>query len=304
MSPKVSVLIVSWNSAAHLPRCLAGLAEQSYQDFEVIVVDNASTNPADVDDLGARWPSLQLRTERLDANLGFAAANNIGARLARGEWLALLNPDAFPETSWLDELMKAAGSGSNAFFASRQIQEERPRLLDGEGDAYHVSGLAWRRLYNRPVYPGPYPKEVFTACAAAALFDRKRFLEVGGFDEDYFAYHEDVDLGFRLRLCGQKCVFVPTAVVHHVGSYTSGRLSDFVVYHGHRNLVWTYFKDMPALLFWAYLPLHIIMNAIVVVSFCLQGRSRVIVQAKLDALRGLPAAIGKRRGIQAGRRVS
>src|SRR6185436_1800580 len=141
------------------------------------------------------------------------------------------------------------------FFSSRQIQYNRPELLDGAGDEYHVSGLAWRRYYNHIEKEyGIKPEEVFGACAAASLYLREDFLKVGGFDEGYFSYFEDVDLSFRLRLVGRRCLYVPAAVVCHVGSASSGKVSDFVIYHGHRNLVWGYFKNMPALLFWAYLP--------------------------------------------------
>jgi GT2 family glycosyltransferase len=121
--------------------------------------------------------------------------------------------------------------------------------LDGAGDEYHVSGLAWRRFYNHLANGyGLKPEEVFGACAAAAMYRREDFLKIGGFDEDYFSYFEDVDLSFRLRLAGGRCLYVPDAIVHHVGSASTGKLSDFVVYYGHRNLVWTFFKDMPGTL--------------------------------------------------------
>ena len=140
-----------------------------------------------------------------------------GARLARGQWLALLNADAFPEPDWLERLLEAAETIPNAFFASRQIQANSTELLDGEGDVYHISGLAWRRNYGLPVLEKFDTEEIFSSCAAAALYPRQAFLDAGGFDEDYFSYHEDVDLGFRLRLKGLRCFYVPKAVVYHVG---------------------------------------------------------------------------------------
>ncbi len=106
-----------------------------------------------------------------------------------------------------------------------------------------------------PTDPEP-EREVFSACAAAALYRRDVFEALGGLDEDFFCYMEDVDLGFRLRLAGWGCTYVPTAVVHHVGSATSGRRSHFTTYHGHRNLVWVFFKNMPGALLWLYLPQH------------------------------------------------
>lgn len=301
--PEISILIISWNSAAHLPRCLASLASQTYSNFEITIVDNGSKDNT-ASHLKDVYPDLDLNIKRLETNLGFAIANNIGARLARGKWLALLNADAFPEPDWLERLHEAAKTHPNAFFTSRQIQADNPTYLDGEGDIYHVSGLAWRKNYNLPVYPLNETQEVFSACGAAALFPRQDFLDAGGFDEDYFSYHEDVDLGFRLRLRGLRCLFVPQAIVHHVGSASTGKRSDFAVYHGHRNLVWTFFKDMPSTLFWFYLPLHIAINFFFLIYFSFKGQGRAIWRAKWDALRGLPTTLKKRQAVQRERKVS
>ena len=296
----VSVLIVSWNSAAYLPRCLDALASQDFRDFEVLIVDNASTDGSTAD-LVARYSGLRLRLESLGENIGFAAANNLGARLARGTWLALLNPDAFPEPAWLEQLVRASADRPDSFFASRQIQANRPMLLDGEGDVYYTSGLARRQNHNLRYSDAGPAREVFSACAAAAMYPRLEFLQAGGFDEDYFAYHEDVDLGFRLRLRGLPCFLVPTAIVHHVGAGSTGPRSAFSTYHGHRNLVWTYVKNMPSPWFWLYLPLHIVVNLLSMLYFVLAGRGVAILRAKLDALSGLPRVFAKRRVVQAQR---
>jgi GT2 family glycosyltransferase len=301
--PLISILIVSYNSLTTLPRCLGGLSRQTLKDFEIILVDNGSADDSLLN-LETNWTQLNLRIERLPTNLGFAVANNIGARLARGKYLALLNADAFPEPDWLERLLEAAETYPNSFFASRQIQAGNPKFLDGEGDNYHVSGYAWRKNYGRPVYSVYQSKNVFSACGAAAFYPRQEFLEAGGFDEDYFSYHEDVDLGFRLRLRGLRCIFVPQAVVQHVGSASMGKQSDFSVYYGHRNLVWTYFKDMPSLLFWRYLPLHIAVNFFPLSYFTFRGQGSAIWRAKIDALRGLPGMLKKRRATQRDRRVS
>jgi GT2 family glycosyltransferase len=303
-SPVVSVIIVAWNSKKYLQTCLDKLSAQTFRDFEVILVDNGSVDGA-LDGLNEKYPSFdKLHTHKLSSNLGFAVANNIGARLARGQWLALLNVDAFPEPDWLERLVEVAEAHPNGFFASRQIQANNPGYLDGEGDVCHVSGLAWRHNYGFPVYPLGEPLEVFSACGAAAFYPRQAFLDVEGFDENYFSYHEDVDLGFRLRLRGLDCLLAPQAVVHHVGSASTGKRSDFSVYYGHRNLVWTYFKDMPLLLFWLYLPLHVVVNFFFLIYFTIKGQGGTIWRAKLDALRGLPAMLKKRRVIQRDRQVS
>jgi GT2 family glycosyltransferase len=301
--PFLSIIVVSWNIAEHLPRCLDALLAQTFHDFEVILVDNGSEDGA-LDGLQEKYPALDLQIHKLKSNLGFAVANNMGARFARGQWLALLNADAFPEPDWLERLVEAAKTHPDAFFSSRQIQAKTPDYLDGEGDVYHVSGLAWRHKYGSPVYPLNESQEVFSACGAAAFYPRQDFLDAGGFDEDYFSYHEDVDLGFRLRLRGLSCLLIPQAIVHHVGSASTGKRSDFSIYYGHRNLVWTYFKDMPSGLFWLYLPLHIVVSFFFLFHFTRIGQGGAIWRAKLDALRGLPAMLRKRRVIQHGRRVS
>ncbi len=301
-SPKVSVVIITWNSAAYLPRCLVTLSAQTYQDFEVIIVDNGSMDECTVG-LEQKYPSLRLRVERFESNRGFAIANNFGATLARGQWLALLNSDAFPGPGWLEELIKAAENNpAYSFFACRQLQANMPQLLDGAGDAIHISGLAWRRYVGLPADQfGLISEEVFSPCAAAALYSCQAFLQVGGFDEDFFSYFEDVDLGFRLRLNGFKCLFVPEAVVEHIGSASSGIRSAFSIYHGHRNLVWAYFKNMPAALFWLYLPFHLLMNLYSILYFTINGQGKAIWNAKWDALRGLNLMLRKRKEIQSGR---
>jgi GT2 family glycosyltransferase len=145
-------------------------------------------------------------------------------------------------------------------------------------------------------------REIFSLCAPAALYRRSALLEVGGFDENFFCYVEDVDLGFRLRLAGHKARYVPHAVVHHVGSgMTGGQHSEFSRYHGHWNLVWTFVKDMPGVLLWLLLPLHVLLNMVSTMWFALKGQGRVILRAKRDALLGLPKMWRKRQRIQATR---
>jgi GT2 family glycosyltransferase len=299
----ITVLIVTWNSAHVLPRCLACLQEQSCRDFEVLIMDNNSTDGGSVG-LAQAHPGLRLRVHSLAHNQGFAAANNLGAGLAGGEWLALLNPDAFPEPDWLARLLAASGAHPDCpWFASRLLMADAPGVLDGEGDVLHPSGLAWRRNHGRQAgLPGGV-QEVFSACAAACLVRRQDFLEAGGFDEAYFAYHEDVDLGFRLRLRGGRCLLVPEAVARHVGSASSGAGSDLPLYHGHRNLVWTFFKDMPTGLLLLYLPAHLAMTLAYLCHFLLIGKGGTYLRAKRDALRRLPEVLRQRRLIQEERRV-
>jgi len=299
-----AVIIVNWNSWALLARCLQALAAQTYRDFSVTIIDNASRE-AMPDNLLADYPEARL--VRNPRNLGFAAANNLAVREYTGdsEWLALLNPDAFPQPDWLAQLMRATGAHPDcAVFASRQLDATDPARLDGDGDIYHISGRAWRagRARKAPRH-SPAACPVFSPCAAAGLYRRSAYNEAGGFDEDFFCYFEDVDLGFRLQLLGHRCLLIPGAVVHHLGSATTGgQHGDFAVYHGHRNLVWTYFKNMPGILFWIFLPLHLAIN---LAALLRHGRRfGLVMRAKRDALIGLPAMLKKRRDIQRRRRVT
>ncbi len=298
----VAVVIVSWNSRVFLERTLSALARQTLRSQRVIVVDNASTDGS-ADAVEKRHPDVEL--VRLDENTGFAAANNLAVRLAEDcELVALLNPDAFPEPEWLDKLVGAAEDHPEyAFFGSRLVAVDPPGRLDGTGDVYHVSGLAWRRDHGRPIGVNPPEGEIFSPCAAAALYRRDVFLGIGGFDESFFCYFEDSDLSFRLRLAGHRCLYVPGAVVYHMGSVTAGRQSAFTLYYSHRNLVWTYVKNMPSPLLWLYLPQHLLVNTVSLLSFSLRGQGRALLASKRDAVRGLPRVLAERRAIQGRRRV-
>ncbi|TRO82710.1 glycosyltransferase family 2 protein [Desulfuromonas acetexigens] len=303
--PCCCVIIVNYNSWEVLRRCLDHLGKQTWRNFQVVVIDNASTHPPP-EDFATRYPWISLVQSSI--NLGFAGGNNRALRaLTSCEWIALLNPDAFPEPDWLEQLVETAQAHPDyTMFGSRQVIAGVPHLLDGEGDVYHISGLVWRSGHGRPVSEGARePREIFSPCAAAALYRADAFLRVGGFDEDFFCYVEDVDLGFRLRLLGYKALLVPSSVVHHVGSATTGGgQSDFALYHGHRNLIWTYVKNMPGVLFWSCLPLHLLLNLVTLAIFAWRGKGPTVFRAKRDALRGFPKMWEKRRLIQRDRVVS
>ena len=185
------------------------------------------------------------------------------------------------------------------------MQAGHPDTLDGTGDVYHVSGLGWRRDHGKKESQAiGQDGEIFAPCAAAALYRRDILLEVGGFDETFFCYFEDVDLAFRLRLKGYRCYYISSARVRHVGSAITGRRSDFSIYHGHRNLVWAYFKNMPSPLVWFYLPLHVVLNIWTVIAYCIYGRAGAILRAKRDAIAGLRRILSVRKRVQESRRIS
>ena len=173
-----------------------------------------------------------------------------------------------------------------------------PGQLDGAGDVLHVSGLVWRHGHRQALAAVPdalLARPVFSACAAAALYRRHDWARAGGFDERFFCYAEDVDLGFRLQLAGRACWYVADAVVHHVGSASAGVGSQFAIYHGHRNIEWMFVKNTPGPLFWRYLPLHLATWVGGLAWFARRGRARAFLQAKWDALRGMGPALRARR---------
>lgn len=293
---RIAVLIVNWNAGAYLAQALDAVAAQTRPPDRVIVVDNASRDGSHA---AAQRPGVELMA--LGRNAGFAEGNNIAARAAADcDWLAFLNPDAFPAADWLAALETAARAHPDVpMFASELRQHPDDARLDGAGDAYHVSGLAWRIGHGEPAPDGPRDRrEVFSPCGAAAFVRRDVFDEAGGFDESFFCYMEDVDLAFRLRLRGHRCLYVPGAIVRHVGSGTTARQSPFAVYHGHRNLVWAWMKNMPGWRLWAYAPQQMLLTIASLVRFGAAGHASTIVRAKWDALRGLPRVLAERRRVQ------
>lgn len=299
----VTVIVVNWNGGDWLAECIGKLLRQTLSPTRILLMDNGSTD----DSLRKIQPHPNLTIRLLGENLGFAAANNRGIAECDTDYVALLNPDAFPEPDWLERLVEAAerhpAAGS---FGSRQLMDKTNDILDGIGDVYHVSGLAWRDGHGRAMTARDLEGgDIFAPCAAAALYRRAALEEAQGFDEDFFCYMEDVDLGFRLRLLGYGCRYVPEAVVHHVGSAcTGGRHSAFSVYHGHRNLVWAFVKNMPGILFWLLLPAHLLLTLISLVFIGFRGQGAIILRAKRDALQALPLMWSKRQANQAKRKAS
>lgn len=308
---QIAVIIVNWNSGDYLGRCVNALLEQSTPVAKIVVVDNASSDDSlnSIVNLSETISIVYQQT-----NTGFAAANNRGIQECREfSWIALVNPDAFVDSNWLENVLKGINKNESAgAIACQMRQANQDELLDGTGDIYHVSGLAWRRDHGAQrdeksetsALDSKHTRPVFAPCAAAAIYRREVLDESGGFDEDYFCYFEDIDLGFRVRLLGYSCVYLPEAVVYHVGSGVTGRDSDFSVYHGHRNLVWTYIKNMPTRLFWRYLPQHILLNLVSIIYYAFKGRGLILGKAKYDACKQLGNVLKKRKLVQSKRRAS
>lgn len=300
--PEITVVVVNFNSGDYLKGCLASLARQTFRDFETIVIDNASTDGSleKVADKPGRLVIL-----RQSDNHGFAKANNIGARAGRGRWLALLNPDAEADFGWLEALMRAVKDHpQHRLVSSLQVSLHDGMKLDGAGDNYLAYGYAWRGGFGHAVGKAPQAGTCFAPCGAAALYPREAFLEAGGFDERYFCYHEDVDIGFRLRLLGERCQFAPDARVRHAGSGVTGRSSRFSVFHGVRNGVWTYFKNMPGWLLVLTFPVWIVGALALLIRGLFKGQFEPTWAGFLAAFRHLGPALAARRELRAKRKVS
>jgi GT2 family glycosyltransferase len=258
--PAALVVIVAFNAGEHLQRCVDALQAQSCRDWRAVVWDNASTDDA-VERLKT---DERIEIVRHPENIGFAAANNRAAARDRSRFIVTLNPDAFAAPDWLERLIAAADRYGAEGVASLQLDDADPSRLDGAGDCMSIAGIAWRGGYGQGRATAPEaPVEVFSPCAAAALYRRDAFEALGGFDERFFCYYEDVDLGFRLRLNGGRCVLEPAAVVRHVGSASTSNVSGFAEYHGARNRLWTLLRDMPGVLWPIAVPAHILVLAYV-----------------------------------------
>lgn len=298
-----SIIILYWRSAQHIQHCLDSLDQQTFRDFEVVLIDNASPElpPAGI---LARYPNLILRYFPQEKNLGFAGGNNLGASLSMGQYLVLLNSDAFPQPDWLEEISKAIRRYPNHVLASRIIMANEPDRLDSEGDVYHLSGLAWHRSYKQLATKTLASEGlVFSATGAAAVYPKAAFTEVGGFDEDLFAFYEDIDLGFRLRLAGYECTYIPTAVARHVGSGSTGQGSELAAYYNQRNMIWVFIKNFPGWRFLASMPYHMLVNILLVVNAAFHGRGRIYLKAKVDAVKGLKSVLRKRGAVQKCRKI-
>ncbi len=300
---RVGVIVVNWNSGDLLLPCVESIAGQTIAPERVLIVDNASTDGS-LGDLEERFPQVEVL--RQPVNRGFACGNNIAIeKLVDVDWIALLNPDAIAYPDWLENLLASARQHPTVVSFGSKMLRPGSDVLDGTGDVYHVSGLAWRRDHGaKDTLVDHGADQIFSPCGAAAFYRRDALKVAGGFDSRFFCYMEDVDLGFRLRLLGHQSLYVPNAVVEHVGSGITGRRSDFSVYFGHRNLVWTYFKNMPSALLYRYLLLHLVVNTMAIPRYTRRGQGGVVLKAKRDAFGGLKDMLRSRREVQLSRTVS
>ncbi|MFA5357281.1 MAG: glycosyltransferase family 2 protein, partial [Candidatus Omnitrophota bacterium] len=245
-NPLVSVIIVNFNGAKFLDSCLSSLKEQTYPNFEVIVVDNGSTDSSlKILEEGYRGFVTVIKNE---INFGFSKGNNIGISQANGEFVAILNNDTQADARWLEELISAAQTDKNTGMCATKVLFFCERdTIDSAGVNIFWDGMSrGRGRLKKDIGQYDGDREVLLPSGCAALYRKSMLQETGLFDEDFVAYCEDTDLGLRGRLAGYKCAFAPLAVVYHHYSGTAGRYSSFKAFMVERNHFWVALKIFPA----------------------------------------------------------
>ena len=304
MLARATVVIPNWNGERFLDLCLGSLLDQTFGDFETIVVDNGSTDGS-IDVVREHFPDVGV--VELGENRGFAAAVNAGIEASDTEFVVLLNNDTEQDRRWLEALVRAADAHSDAgLFASKLVDFHDRGVLDGAGDAMRLSGLPYRLGHGeRDRGQFDEPGYVFGACAAAALYRKSLFEEVGLFDEDFVSYCEDGDLSFRAQLAGHRCFYVPGAVVYHMGSAsTGGKRSLTATRLGSRNSFSLLVKNLPLSAVPYILPFFAAGQLGRLVTAAVTGSLRAHLEGLAGAWRYLPLMSEKRAGIQKRKQLS
>lgn len=315
--PAVSVIIVNWNGKEFLPECLDSLRDQTYRDFETLVVDNGSQDGS-VELLQECYPWVRLI--RLDSNTGFARGNNAGSLAARGHaYLVTLNNDTRVDRRWLEELVAAADSSPQVgMVASRICSWDDPDQVDSLGVAVCSDGMS-RGNKRHARFSGlslSKTEAILFPSACAALYRRAMIDETGFFDEDLFAYCEDTDLGLRGRWAGWQAILARDSIVYHRYSKSGGVFSPLKLYLVERNHFWVALKCFPAnrllaVPFWTLI--RYLAQARVVFrskgagaefrrASC-GGLIKALLRGILDMIVGLPRALRKRHALKAARRL-
>jgi len=252
-SSKISIIIPNYNGKSFLKECLDSIKNQNYPNYDITVIDNASEDGS-VEFIRKNYPEVNLITN--NTNLGFAAAVNLGIDSSSNEYVLILNNDTQLDVECISNLYKCIKNEKSVFaVTSKMIQYHDHSKMDDAGDEYTLMGWTKRVGYGKS--PDKYNKkrETFSACAGASLYKKTILDKIGYFDENFFAYLEDVDISYRARIYGYKCIYCPKAVVYHVGSASSGsRYNEFKIKLAARNNVYLAYKNMP----WPQLTLNFI----------------------------------------------
>lgn len=241
----ITIVIPNYNGNKYLRQCLDSIYAQNYKNYELIIIDNAST------DGSHEWlkECRNIIYKQLDKNYGFSRAVNEGIKLAKGEYVLLLNNDTKLCEGFLEEMLHVIEKDHKIFgVSSKMIQYYDQKLIDDAGDEYTVIGWPYKRGDGRSISEFEKEERIFSTCAGAALYRKEVFDKIGYFDESFFAYMEDVDISYRANIYGYKNVYTPKAKVYHIGSATSGgRYSEFKLKLSARNSIYVPYKNMPFL---------------------------------------------------------
>jgi GT2 family glycosyltransferase len=303
MAPVISIIILNWNGRKFLKECLDSLLVQTFREFETILVDNGSTDGS-VPFVRENFPWVRLVL--LSENLGFSEGNNRGLKVCQGNFIVTLNNDTRVAPGFLAELLGSADPERGiGMVAAKIVAFLEPGRIDGVGVKIARNGMAYN-IGVGETDTGQYDtaRQVFGPCAGAALYCRAMLEQVGFFDPEFFAYQEDTDLAWRGRLAGWKCVTAPKALVYHIHSATSGKMSPFTVYHVQRNKWYVIFKNWPLDIILKHLPRIIACDAAALVLAMLMGRGKAALKARSDVLRSLRQLLDGRRKVQEMRTLS
>jgi GT2 family glycosyltransferase len=247
--PKVSIIIVNTNELHHLQRCLPSINKQRYPNYEVLVIDNASTDGS-INYIEENFPNVKVIRNKV--NLGYAGANNMGFQKADQKYLAVLNPDTEVDPDWLGELIIALENNQKAGLATPKILlMDNPRRINACGNNITYSGLTVCRGLEQPAEK--YTElAVVPAVSGAAFVIKKEVLDkIGGFDESFFIYYEETDLSLRAILAGYQCLFVPTSIVFHKYAF---RFTPKKCFYQERNRYYSLLKTFKWPTFFALFP--------------------------------------------------
>lgn len=295
-------MVLNWNGKAFLQECLLALCRQTYANYEIIFVDNGSTDGS-IEFVKENFPRVKL-VELLE-NYGFAGGNIRGFEVCEGEFIALLNNDTCVNEKWLENLVVPMNRDMSVGICASKLLVESTGKIDSAGDCLTTWAVGFKRGCGQESKSYTDQEEVFGACAAASLYRRELIDDIGFLDEDYFFNDEDTDLNFRAQLAGWKCVFVPSALVYHKVNATIGKLSDLHVYYHVRNLEFLWLKNMPKELMLRYAHHKLIQECGSFLYLCLKhGKWQPFFKGKRDALKLFPRMLKKRKEVQAKKRVT
>ena len=284
----VSIVIPNYNGEKYIIDCIASVYHQIDHKPNIIVIDNHSTDTS-VPLIKTHYPDITLIEN--SENVGFAAAVNQGIRATNARYVILFNNDAFARDGFVEALVACMETDPEIFSAgAKMLRHSEPGIIDTAGDELTILGWAYKTGDGQPSDRYERQRRIFSACAGAAIYRRQVFEEIGYFDERFFAYLEDVDIGFRANLHGYKNVFCPAAEVEHIGSATSGsKYNDFKVRISARNNIWMLAKNLPLAL--KVLNALFILVGIMIKAafFVLKGYGRSYLKGTSEGIKGLPS---------------